>query len=88
MNYVPFFESLGYSGNGVTWEGIVIHVLENIEPNLIDYIDFNSEGDAFYAVADSREAQLRFAELLSPIFSDLKKLEPFVKSADRSEIDD
>lgn len=88
MNYIPFFESHGYSGNGVTWEGMIIHVLENIEPELIDRIDFNSEGDAFYAVADSKETQLRFAGLLSPIFSDLKKLEVFVKSADRSQIDD
>lgn len=86
--YSDFFHKHGYEGNGPTWEGHIRQILEQIDKPLLSHIDFNVEAGAFFANADSKETQIRFAELLSPIFSDLNKLEEWVKKADRDRIDD
>ena len=86
--YSDFFEKYGYTGNGYCWEGHIIQVLEKINPDLLKHIDFHPEAGAFYAHVDTKENQIKFVELLSPIFSDLKKLEEYVQKADRSRIDD
>ena len=86
--YSDFFEKYGYSGNGYCWEGHITQILEKVSPELLKHIDFDPEAGAFYAHADTKENQIKFVELLSPIFSDLKKLEEYVKKADRSRVDD
>jgi len=86
--YVNFFEKHNYSGNGYCWEGHITQILNKIDPELLTHITFDPEAGAFYAFADTKKNQLRFVELLSPIFSDLDKLEDYVKKADRSKIDD
>jgi hypothetical protein len=86
--YASFFEKHQYSGNGYCWEGHIIQILEKLNPDLLKHIDFDPEAGAFFAYADTKENQLKFVELLSPIFSDLNKLEKYVSQADRSEIDD
>jgi hypothetical protein len=86
--YSNFFQKHGYEGNGYCWEGHIKQILEKIDKGLLAHIDFDSEGDSFFASADTKANQIKFAEILSPIFSDLKKLELWVKKADRSRIDD
>jgi hypothetical protein len=86
--YADFFEKHGYSGNGYCWEGHIVQILEKINPELLEHIDFDPEAGAFFANAASKEYQIKFVELLNPIFSDLTKLEEYVKKADRSRIDD
>lgn len=49
---------------------------------------FDPEAGGFYAYADSKSNQIRFVELLEPIFSDTAKLEKYVSVADDSRIDD
>lgn len=86
--YTDFFEEHGYTGNGDTWTGHVIQILEKEDPDLLDELDFDPEAGGFFAYADSKEAQARFVEILSPIFSDLDKLKGYVSAADRDRIDD
>lgn len=86
--YYDFFQKHGYEGNGYCWEGHIRQILEKLDKKLLSHIDFDPEAGAFFANADSKETQLKFVEFLSPIFSDLKKLEEWVKKADRSRIDD
>ncbi len=86
--YVNFFEKHQYSGNGYCWEGHIAQILEKLNPDLLKHIDFDSEAGAFFGYADTKENQLKFVELLCPIFSDLTKLEKYVIQADRSRIDD
>ena len=86
--YSPFFEKYNYSGNGYCWEGHITQILEKMSPALVQHIEFDPEAGAFFAYADTEENQIKFAELLSPIFTDLTKLEDYVKKADRSRIDD
>jgi len=86
--YAAFFERFHFSGNGYCWEGHITQIMEKMNPDLLQHIKFDSEAGAFFAIADTKENQLKFVELLSPIFADLKKLEEFVKKADPSRIDD
>jgi hypothetical protein len=86
--YNSIFERNGYSGNGYCWEGHITQILEKIDKRLLSHIDFDPEAGAFYAYADSKNAQQRFIDILCPIFTDLKKLEEYVKSADRGRVDD
>jgi hypothetical protein len=88
QTYHPFFEKHGYEGNGYCWEGHIIQILEKTDKSLLSQLDFDPEAGSFYAYADTREAQLRFVEILSPIFADLDQLEKYVLLADRNRIDD
>ena len=86
--YIPLFEKYGYEGNGYCWEGHIIQILEKIDKELLNHIDFDPEAGAFFAYANSKEAQAKFVNILSPIFSDIEQLEEYVKSADRDRVDD
>ncbi len=86
--YAEFFEQFGYSGNGYCWEAHIIQILQKLDPALLSHIDFDPEAGAFYAYADTKENQLKFVQLLSPIFSDMDILKKYVEQADRSRIDD
>ena len=86
--YNPIFEKNGYSGNGYSWEGHITQILEKIDKELLNHIDFDPEAGAFYAYADSEGTQQKFVDILYPIFNDLEKLGEYIKSADRSRIDD
>lgn len=86
--YNPIFTKYGYSGNGYSWEGHIIQMLNKIKPELIKSIMFDPEAGGFYAFADSEESQREFVKILTPIFSNTPKLEAYLKSADRSKIDD
>lgn len=86
--YYPFFEEHGYEGNGYCWEGHIIQILEKVDKDLLDHIEFDPEAGGFYAYADSAANQQKFMEILGPIFSDLGVLETYVSAADRSRIDD
>jgi hypothetical protein len=86
--YYSFFQKHQYEGNGYCWEGHIAQILEKIDKELLKHIYFDSEGGGFFATADTKSNQIKFVELLSPIFSDLNKLELWIKKADRSKIDD
>ncbi len=86
--YYDFFQKYEYKGNGYCWEGHITQILEKLDKELIKHIDFDPEAGGFFATADTKANQIKFVELLSPIFSDLNKLEEWVKKADRSRVDD
>jgi hypothetical protein len=86
--YLKFFEQHEYSGNGYCWEGHITQILEKLDPELLEHIEFDPEAGAFFAVADTKENQMKMVQLLSPIFSDLSKLKGYILKADRSRIDD
>ena len=86
--YYPFFAKFGYEGNGHCWKGHIIQILEQVNPALLAEIDFDPEGSAFFAYTKSQTAATQFVDTLSPIFSDMVRLEAYVMSADRDRIDD
>ena len=86
--YYNLFKKYGYEGNGPCWEGHIRQILENKDPGLLSHLEFDTEADAFFAYADSRQTQQKFVDILSPIFSNLDDLGGWVKKANRSRIDD
>ncbi|MEN9638658.1 MAG: hypothetical protein RLZZ262_526 [Bacteroidota bacterium] len=86
--YARIFGENDYSGNGYCWEGHIIQLLEELDPELLEHIDFDPEEAVLFAYIDTRENQMRFLELLCPIFEDLEKLGEHVAKADRSRIDE
>ncbi|MES2777615.1 MAG: Imm51 family immunity protein [Bacteroidota bacterium] len=86
--YADFFAEFGYEGNGYCWEGHITQILEKIQPDLLQRTHFDPEAGGFYAHFNTKEDQLKFVALLSPVFSDFTKLAVYVKNADRSRIDD
>ncbi|HZV70874.1 MAG TPA: Imm51 family immunity protein [Saprospiraceae bacterium] len=86
--YAEFFEEYNYSGNGYSWEGHIIQILEKVNRELMDHIEFDPEAGAFYAYADTKENQILFVETLGPIFADFSKLAKYVSRADPLRIDD
>jgi len=86
--YDHIFKKYNYSGNGYCWEGHISQILEKINPQLLKHIEFDPEAGAFFAYADSKSNQIKFVEILSPIFSNLHKLEEYIKKADHGRIDD
>lgn len=87
-NYYPLFEKYDYEGNGYCWEGHIVQILEKEDAELLDHLQFDPEAGAFFAYADSKEAQVRFINLVSPIFADLAQLEEYIKSADPDRVDE
>ena len=88
IKYAELFEKFELSGNGYCWAGLITQILEKIDPTLLKHIEFDAEAGAFFANADSKENQIKFVELLSPIFSDLPTLEEYLEDADHSQLDD
>lgn len=88
MPYYSLFSNLGYEGNGYCWEGHIRQVLKEIDKDLLQQLNFDSQTDVFYAFTNTKECQEKFLQILTPIFSDLDKLEKWVKKADRAQIDD
>ncbi|SIO37186.1 Imm51 family immunity protein [Chitinophaga niabensis] len=86
--YYTFFKKHDYEGNGYCWEGHITQILEKLDEDLLSEIEFDPEAGGFYAYFPSAEAQLKFANLLSPIFSDMDTLEEWVLQADRDRVDD
>ena len=86
--YYPIFTNHGYTGNGYSWEGHIVQILEQTDPDLISRITFDPEAGSFFAIAKDYEALTRFQDALCPIFIDLDMLGKYLDSADRTRIDD
>ncbi len=85
--YYDFFNEHEYEGNGYCWEGHITQILEQLDPVLLDHIEFDPEAGAFFAYADTKASMEKFVNLLSPIFADLTKLATYVAAADRDRVD-
>lgn len=87
-NQNNLFIKYNYEPNGYCWEGHIAQILDKLNPELLKHIDFDSEAGAFYCRVDSEENMTKFANILSPEFSNLQKLEDWIKIADPSKIND
>jgi hypothetical protein len=86
--YYNLFKKYNYEGNGYCWEGHITQILEQLDKELLKHIEFDPEAGSFVAHVDTKANQIKFMKILQPIFSELNKLEAWVKKANRSRIDD
>lgn len=82
------FEKYGLTGNGYSWEGVIIQILEKEHPSLLNHIHFDPEAGAFFAFADSYKRQVEFAYIIHKVFTNALKLEQYLMNMNRSRIDD
>jgi len=81
-DYYQVFENHGYSGNGPSWREHIETIIEEFQPELLDHLEFDEEGEAFLAYADSLAAVRQFMALVLPQFSDLGKLNKYLSQTD------
>lgn len=84
----PIFEKHEFTGNGYSWEGVIRHILNEKNPELLTHLDFDPEAGVFYAYADSAENRQKIIEVLLPICSDLKQFDTYLSKIDPEEMDD
>lgn len=68
--YELLFNDLGIKHTGIVWEDYIINILERINPELLNHIEFDAEENGFYAYAATRNHQIEFVNTLTPIFRD------------------
>ncbi len=85
--YYDIFNKYEYEGTGYEWEGFIKQILEKVEPSLLPHLEFDPVEGGFYAYADTKETQLRFLDVLCPIFNDDTTLEDYISQVDRSKIE-
>ncbi|HRZ78980.1 MAG TPA: Imm51 family immunity protein [bacterium] len=85
--YYPLFEKYNIEGNGYAWEGMIKQILEKMKPELIEHLEFDSEGSSFCVYSDSEKVQKEFVKTIAPIFSDIQKFENWLKEIDKKKLD-
>jgi hypothetical protein len=79
------FEQHGYSGNGPSWAEHIQAIIEAQDPELLDHLEHDEEGDTYLVYVDSQAAVDRFLKLTVPIFSDPVKLDEHLSQTDPEE---
>lgn len=79
------FEQYGYTGNGPSWAEHIRAIIEAQDPELLDHLEHDEEGDTYLVYADSQAAVDRFLKLTVPIFSDPVKLDEHLSQTDPEE---
>ena len=81
-DYYALFEKYGFGGNGPSWVEHIETIVEEFNPDLLDHLEFDEEGETFLAYADSPTAVDQFLHLVQPIFGDLASLNKYLSQAD------
>jgi hypothetical protein len=80
--YHELFEEYGFGGNGPSWVEHINAILEEKDPQILDHLEFDEEGDTFLVYADSQETVNRFMKSVHPVFADKKSLKKYLSKAD------
>ena len=78
---LKYFETIGLQGGGYTWVALIKAVLENESPELMPQIEFDPEGDAFFAYAASEDNANRIKAVIERLSSDINYREKYIKIA-------
>jgi hypothetical protein len=58
------FKRKGLQGGGYTWHGMVVHMLEEQDPESLEALDFDPEASMFCALSDDLDALRSVADIL------------------------
>ncbi len=72
------FEPAGSEGGGYAWEAVARHIVENVESELEDRLDFDSESSMFCAYGEDRDALAALGTKLTRLFHDHRALAKIV----------
>jgi hypothetical protein len=68
------FEDAGVDGGGYDWEAVARHIVENVETELEERVEFDSEASMFCAYGEDKEALLALGASLAKLFRNHKAL--------------
>ena len=80
---VAVFEEMGYTGNGYTWDAVVDALIRMHASDLVDKLDYTSEGGMFCVESTDPEALKIVAQLLRKALQDTDLLREAIKNADK-----
>ena len=80
--YYELFEEYGFGGNGPCWVEHISAILDEKDPQVLDHLEFDEEGDTFLVYADSEEIVNRFMKVVHPVFINKKSLKRYLSKAD------
>ncbi|GAB3852721.1 hypothetical protein GCM10028822_20750 [Hymenobacter terrigena] len=80
--YYELFEEYGFGGNGPSWVEHISAILDEKDPQVLDHLEFDEEGDTFLVYADSEEIVNRFMKAVHPVFANKKSLKKYLSKAD------
>ncbi|GAA4348412.1 hypothetical protein GCM10023185_04320 [Hymenobacter saemangeumensis] len=83
--YRNLFEDFGYSGNGPSWVEHISTMLEEADPDILEHLEFDEEGDTFVVYADSEAVVRRFLLLVQPVFGSTQLLKKYLSQTDPSD---
>jgi len=86
--YYNMFAKYEYEGNGYCWEGHIEQILDDLQPELLDQIEFDPEAGSLTIISDDQKILKTVSELLNPIFEDLETLKSWISKANRDRIED
>ncbi|WP_375417803.1 hypothetical protein [uncultured Hymenobacter sp.] len=81
-DHYALFEKYGFGGTGASWVEHIETIIEELEPELLDHLEFAEQGGAFFTFADGELAVSRFLRLVLPIFGTLPSLQKYLSQAD------
>jgi hypothetical protein len=74
------FEAAGVEGGGYDWEAVARHIVENVETELVERVDFDSEASMFCAYGEDRNALLALGTSLAQLLRNHKALAKIVEA--------
>jgi len=83
--YLNLFEDHGYSGNGPSWVEHISTILEEADPEILEHLEFDEEGDTFVVYADSEAVVTRFLQHVQPVFASTQQLKKYLSQTDPSD---
>lgn len=78
--YDKLFEQYEAEPSGYVWTTIINNYLKEKAPNLLTSLEFDPNGDEFWAGADTEENQQALATLLAQLLETPKKVEELLKA--------
>jgi hypothetical protein len=80
--YFELFKEYGFGGNGPSWVEHINAILAEKDPQILEHLEFDEEGDTFLVYADSEEVVNRFMKAVQPVFANKKSLKEYLAKAD------
>jgi Immunity protein 51 len=75
-----FFAKYNNDSNGHGWEDLIEFTLQKENPAILSKVDFNCEGDYFFAYCDDEATMLTLGHFINDFLGDVNKVERYLKA--------
>ncbi|WP_201985290.1 Imm51 family immunity protein [Hymenobacter rubidus] len=86
--YPDLFEEYGFGGNGYSWAEHIQAILNEREPDILEQLEFDEEGDTFLVRTENEETMHKFISAIQPVFGTKKTLKKYLSQADPDDFEE